>query len=50
MEFLRLYEQGKIEEKLDSKNRRKFILSKEEPLSPPFSERNCFSVNNLSNN
>ncbi|MFM2377021.1 MAG: hypothetical protein RLZZ165_2118 [Bacteroidota bacterium] len=50
MEFLRLYIAGMVQEKFDSRNRRKFILRKEGPLSPPFSEHNCFSLNNIIHN
>lgn len=40
MVFLELWKKGLVGEIFDKKNRRKFILSKEEPLSSPFSERN----------
>lgn len=50
MEFLRCYNAGMVQEKFDSRNRRKFILSKEGPLSPPFSEHNSFSLNNIIHN
>ncbi|MFN8397863.1 MAG: IS3 family transposase [Bacteroidia bacterium] len=50
MEFLRLYEEGHVREQFDGRNRRKFILSKEGPLSPPFSEHNNVSLNSVIHN
>lgn len=50
VEFLRLYNEGLVQQKLDSRNRRKFILSKEGPLSPPFSEHIGVSLNNVIHN
>lgn len=44
MVFLELWKKGMVSEKRDERNRRKFILSKEEPLSPPFSERSIVSL------
>lgn len=44
MVFMELWKMGWIEEKFDKRKKRKFILSKERPLSPPFSERSGFSL------
>jgi putative transposase len=48
--FLKLWEQGHVNEVFGSKNKRKFILSKEGRLRPPFSEQNVFPCNNVSHN
>ena len=44
MVFLDLWKKGFVTEKFDKNNRRKFILSKEGSLNPPFSEQNVFSL------
>jgi putative transposase len=39
MVFLELWKMGFVGEHFDKRNKRKFILRKEEPVSPPFSEQ-----------
>jgi transposase InsO family protein len=44
MVFLELWEKGLVTEKFDKNNKRKFLLSKEGALTPPYSERNICSL------
>jgi putative transposase len=50
MVFKKLWEQGHVKEVFGNKNKRKFILSKEGRLRPPFSEQIVFPCNNVSHN